>query len=483
MIPIIGFAPDSDPVTPGVLTDCSNVVPFDAGMMGAPVAADLGLTALAAECRGAALLTDLAGTRKLWAGTSAAAASPALYQQSGSGWTDRSRGAGYTLGADDRWSFAQFGNDALAASPSCKVQRSTGAAFADVASAPQAKIIVVAKDFAVALNTSVTTDTWYCSAYLDASDWTLSVSNQCVTGRLVSTPGALTAGLRFGDDVIAYKERSVYVGRYVGAPDVWRWDVVSNDVGCVGQEAVADTSYGHIFVGIDGVYLYNGTATIQPLSNGVLARWMRTDMSATYRYRTKVLWDKTNGLVWIYYPSAASSGACDRCVVYHPLTKRWGVAHATVEAVANYASAAITFDGGSTFLGTYDGGPTIPYDSPIWFGGEVGAAVFNTSHKVCTLSGGSVSSYFVTGDLGEDRGDTHCDMLAMRYSQLPTTSSATGYTRDEGGGSLVTQETSTQADGKHDMRQTARWHRFRVDQTGPWKAIGYQPRFRSAGNR
>jgi hypothetical protein len=426
------------------------------------------------------LLTNLAGTRKLWAGTPLG-----LYEQSGSGWTDRTRAAStYALGTDDRWSFAQFGNDALAATPSAKIQRSTAAAFADIASAPQAKIVVVAKDFAVALNTSATTDTWYCSAYLDASDWTLAVSTQCVTGRLVSTPGAITAGLRFGDDIVAYKERSLTIGRYVGAPDVWRWDVISNEVGCVGQEAVAETSYGHVFVGVDGIYLYSGTATIQDLSKGALSRWLRTDMSATYRYRCKVLWDKTNGLVWIYYPSAQSSGSCDRCVVYHPLTKRWGLAHATVEAVANYASAAITYDGGSTYFGTYDGGAAaIPFDSPIWFAGEVSSAVFNTSHKVCTLSGGTSSSYFVTGDLGDDRGDTHCDMLAMRYSLLPTTSTAIGYTRDEGGGTLTTQETSTQADGKHDMRQTARWHRFRVDQTGNWKAIGYQPRFKSAGMR
>jgi hypothetical protein len=479
VIQIIGFAPDADPATPGVLTACTNVMPFDAGMASAPSQLDAGLTALAAECRGAALLTNLSGTRKLFAGTTVA-----LYEQSGSGWTDRTRAAGaYSLGTDERWSFAQFGNSALAATPGVKIQRSTGGAFADIASAPQAKIVVVSKEFALALNTSVTTDTWYCSAYLDDNDWTLSVANQCVTGRLVSTPGSITAGLRFGDDVVAYKERSVTVGRYVGAPSVWQWDVISNDTGCVGQEAVAETPIGHIFMGMDGVYLYNGTASIQSLTNGVLSRWLATDISATYRFRAKLLWDRVNKIVWVYYPSASSTGACDRCLVYHVPTQRWGVSHSTIEATVNYATAAITYDGGSTYLGTYDGGPQVPYDSPIWNASEVSPAVFNASHKVCTLTGATASSSFTTGDIGDDRGDVHCDMLAMRYSLQPDTSSATGYTSDEAGGSLSTWDTSTKADGKHDMRQTARWHRFSVAQTGNWKASGYQPRFRKAGNR
>ena len=52
MTPLLGFAPDADPTTPGVITECTNLIPFEAGMKGAPVATSVGAAALAAACRG-----------------------------------------------------------------------------------------------------------------------------------------------------------------------------------------------------------------------------------------------------------------------------------------------------------------------------------------------------------------------------------------------------------------------------------------------
>jgi hypothetical protein len=55
---ILGFLPDADPSVAGVLTDCTNLIPFDQGMRGAPSAATpSGVPALAATCKGAAVVT------------------------------------------------------------------------------------------------------------------------------------------------------------------------------------------------------------------------------------------------------------------------------------------------------------------------------------------------------------------------------------------------------------------------------------------
>ena len=173
MTPILGFAPDVDPTVAGVLTDCSNLIPFEGGFRGAPVATSVGADALAAACRGIAAVTNLSGSRRVIAGTSTK-----LYELGTTAWTDVSRGASYTLGTDDRWSFIQYADATLAATPSAPIQRSTSGAFADIAGAPSAKIIEAAQGFAVAFNTSSFADEWYCSAYLDDTNWTLSVSNQ-----------------------------------------------------------------------------------------------------------------------------------------------------------------------------------------------------------------------------------------------------------------------------------------------------------------
>ena len=478
MIPLIGFSPDLDPMTPGVLTDCTMVVPYESGLKGAPAAVSPGVTALAAACIGSAVTTDLSDARRFLAGTATK-----LYEWDGATWNDRSRGGNYSAGTDDRWCFVPYGNSTLAATPTAKIQRSTGSgvAFADIATAPQAKVVENVLGFAIAFNTSTSSDQWACSALNDETDWTPSIATQSTTGRLIGGSGPLTAAKRFGDDVVAYKARSVFVGRYVGSPTVWEFRQVSNDVGCVGQEAIADTMIGHIFVGEDNVYLFDGT-TPRPLDNSLALRnWLFRDMSPAYRYRTIVSWDKASYTVTIHYCSAGST-TLDSAVVYHVLTKQWGRANRAVQAAVLYTSASLTYAGGAGIT-TYDSGPMIPYDSAFWISGSSALAIFDTTNTVQTLSGSTASSSFTTGDSGDESGYTFCDNFRVRYAQVPTTSSATGFSRDEEGGALTTGQTSSKADGRYNMRQRGRLHRFSVSLTGDWKAEAVRADTKPAGVR
>lgn len=481
MTPLLGFSPDLDPMTPGVITDCAMVIPFESGLKGAPAAATTGVTALAAACAGTAILSDLSNNRRFIAGTASK-----LYEWSGTAWSDVSRATSYTAGTEDRWSFIQYGNSALAATITAKIQRSTGTAFADIATAPQATLIESVLGFAMAFNTSdatygVSSDRWWCSALYDETDWTPAISTQCTTGRLVGGSGPITAARRFGDDIVVYKGRAMFVGRYAGPPSVWDFRQVSNDVGCIGPEAVVDTLIGHIFVGQDNLYLYDGT-TPRPLDNSqVLRNWLFLDMNPAYRYKTIVSYDRINYTVSIYYASTAGS-TIDSCVVYHLLTKQWGRANRSIEAAVAYISPTLTYAGNSSIT-TYNSGPAIPFDSPFWTAGSQVAAIFNTSHTVQTLSGSCTASHFTTGDLGDESGYSFCDKVRVRYAQAPSTSAATGYTRDQEGVTLATQTSNAMSDGRHNMRQLARFHRFRFDQTGDWQASAYRADTKPAGTR
>ena len=476
MTPLIGFSPDLDPMTPGVVTDCTMVVPYESGLKGAPAAVSPGVTALAAACIGSAVVNNLSDSRRFFAGTATK-----IYEWDGTTWNDRSRGANYSAGSDDRWTFAPYGNSVLAASPTCVIQRSTGVAFADIATAPQAKCLVTVLGFAIAFNTNTSSDQWACSALNDETSWTPSIATQATTGRLIGGSGPLTAAKRFGDDVVAYKARSVFVGRYAGAPVVWDFKQVSNDVGCVGQEAIADTMIGHIFVGEDNVYLFDGT-TPRPLDNSLALRnWLFRDMNPSYRYRTIVAWDKASYTVTIHYCSASSS-VIDSAVVYHVLTKQWGRANRSIQAAVSYTASSLTYSGGLGIT-TYDSGPMISYDSAFWISGSSVPAIFDTANTVQTLSGTTTSSSFTTGDMGDESAYTICDNVRVRYAQVPTTSTATGYTRDEEGGTLTTGQTSSKLDGRYNMRQRGRFHRFTVAQTGDWKAEAVRADFKTAGVR
>lgn len=106
-IKYIGFSPDLDPSTPGVLTDCDNIIPTTKGFSAGNSLVDSGLTALDGPCSGAYVGTLLDGTKRIVAGTQAK-----LWDISGGAWTDRSQAGGYT--GLSPWRFTMFGNNILA---------------------------------------------------------------------------------------------------------------------------------------------------------------------------------------------------------------------------------------------------------------------------------------------------------------------------------------------------------------------------------
>lgn len=479
MTPLLGFAPDLDPTTPGVITECANFVPYESGMKAANTPIDVGQAALASACRGSALTRDLSNTSRLFAGTSSN-----IYEAAGMTWN--SAASGFALSADDVWRFAVLGNSPLAVCPSANLQIYSAGVFSAITGAPKAKVVVVAKGFVMLLATNDpvygdSPDRWYCSASFDPTDWTPNVATQCGTGRLVEGAGPLTAGLRMGDTIVAYKERCVFVGQYVGGAAIWQWSPPIGDVGCVGVEAVADTPIGHVFVGSDNFYLFDGTRPV-PIGDQV-KQWWLDNSSSQYRYRTKLLWDRENNSVMVFYPSVASTGNCDSVLVYHILRRQWGVMTKTVEAVINYASQGITYDGGLPLITTYDTGPALSFDSPFWLTSKSSPGYFGTDHKIYTLTGVPGVSSFVTGDIGDESYFSWCDAVRVRCALQPTSMSIQGYTKAMSGADVLAGSGSSFDGSKFPMRQLGRFHRFAVTLNGAGKFTAYAASLKPAGNR
>lgn len=473
MTPLVGFLPDVDQATPGAIIAAENVVPVSNGMAGAPTpVAVSGVPALAAECRNAAVATRLDGTRRIFAGTPSQ-----LYELVLGAWV--SRASGFSLGAEARWDFAQFGDSTLAAAPGTAIQRSTSTTFIAIAGAPQAKAIEPAAGFVMAVNTDAGSDVWHCSALLDETDWTPALATQSATGRLVSSPGAITALKAFGDQLVAYKDRSMYLGRYVGSPAVWQWDLIPGDVGCIGVDAVTDLGgMGHFFVGRSDILLFDGTRA-QSVAEGKVRQWFFNHVSPTYIYLTTVVHDKQKGVVWVFYPSANST-VCDMAMVYHLGTGRWGTVTQTIEAALNYVLADATIDSvGGTILEA----PDVAFDSQYWLAGGRLTTVFTTDHQLSNLAGNTASSSMTLFDVGDDQAVSRLSRLRLAYQQAPTSATVEGLSRLSRGGSNSGGGSGIYSGGKFDIRQSGRFHRLTVNATGSWVAAGVDFDFFGAGQR
>lgn len=481
MIKLLGFAPDYEPTTPGILVDCVNIVPTENGLAGGPADVDAvdGLAALTAQCRGSAVLMDTVGIRRHFAGTQTR-----LYELAGGAWDDVSRStAGYTGSTENRWLFEQFGNVALATNDTEKLQWSTSGDFSDVTAAPIAKIAFTTDNFVFALNydhtaTGRVADGWYCSAYQDYSDWTPSVTTQSTRGRLIGNGGPLLAGLRLGPYAVAYKANSMFLGSYVGSPVVWQWERIPGDIGCVGPEALCDIGGAHIFIGEDNIWMFDGTRPT-PIAQG-LRQWFYDNCSPELIGKSIVKFDRQKNRIWIFYVSSGS-GSLDSALVYNLVTKQWGRANRSIEAAVNYVTAGLTWD---SIPGTdWTDMPDVPWDSQYWDGTGKSLAVFDTTHTLKVMNGTSTGGSITTGDFGDDGRVTMLRTSRVRFTKAPTSAAALGAFKMAEGEALTSGDSSDLADGKFDHRQSARFHRITYTMTGPFEATGVQPELIGEGWR
>lgn len=484
MISLLGFAPDVDVTTPGVLTDCVNFIPYANGMEGGPAAhTPSDVPALDATCLGASVVTNLAGVRRVIAGTATK-----LYELAGGSWGDVSRVAAYGASSDARWSIIQFGDSTLAANSGDTIQRSTGTGvdFADIAGAPTAEIIFSVGFQVMALNVNDGTDKpdgWQCCAINDETDWTPSLSTQAASGRLVSSPGAITAGAKLGAYAVAYKSKSIYVGQYVGAPSVWDWQQIpAGDIGCVGKEAVCDLGAAHFFVGEDNFFVFDGSRPA-PIGDQI-RQWFYDNSNPAYRHITKCVFDRQNDRVWVFFPSHSAS-SCDSALVYHVHAQKWGRSNRSVEAVINYVSSGLTFDTWDDAGATFEALPTIAYDSQYWLSGGQALAAFNTSHQLQFLTGESTASSFTTGDVGDDDATSLLTGVRPRFAPgyAPDSASIQVDGKFNSGDSWTPGPTSDLNDGKFDVMQEARWHRATASFTGPVRVTGVKASVVPGGTR
>ena len=471
LIPISGFAPDIDPTSPGVLVDVVDYIPTMKGYGAAPSNASAGFDALAAACIGASLVQLLDGTTRLFAATAAA-----IYEAVTSPtWTDRSKVGGYSGTTDHRWSFAQFGNTTYAALKSDTVQSSTSGAFADVAGANKARFVETVPGFVMLADTNDATygdqsDRWKCSAYLDGTDWTVSVTTQANTGRLVGAPGPIRGWKRLGDDIVAYKDRALFVGRYVGSPDVFDFTLLPGDVGCASNEAIINIGSAHLFIGYEDIYYFDGSRPV-PIGEQIKS-WFFSDLNKQFRYKITGVHDRTNSLAMFFYPSNSStSGTTDSCIVFNYKTNKWGFIDRGAECALENLTGQVTYANIGNYFASY-AAISVSYDSPFWTQNYPVPAIFDTSHILQSITGVPGTCSITTGDLGEDQTMTLITRTVPRFSTAPASATLTNYYRNTAGSSLTTDATTTMSSGKCDFLREARWHRLKLTTVGVCELSG-----------
>lgn len=480
IVKLLGYMPDADPTIPGVLTNCSGVVPSLKGMKAAPSPAASGMASLGVTCQGAALLYKLDGTNRFFAGSPTK-----LYEAGVSTWSDVSRSAAYTLPSTARWRFTQNNNVSLATNGADTMQASvTTGPFSCVPGAPAAYIVENVGQFVFALGTSANPNGWQCSALGDYQSWTVSIATQAASGTLSPSPGPITAGRAFGTSIVVYKKTSMYLGTYVGPPTIWQFDQIPGTAGAMSQESVINIGTleypKHIFMGEDDFYLYDGAKPI-PIGTSRVKQTVFGSIVQNRYYACCAVHDRKNNLVYFYYP-VADSIFPDHCIVYNYRTDRWGVDDRQIQIGCDFAVAETTYDSLGGNYTTYADLPNLPYDIAFLNSMQTTPAIFDTNNNLKTLTGVATNSSFTTGDFGDDAQFITVTRIRPRFLTKPTSATWTHAYRNNEGETLTADTASTLSSGAFDILRSARWHRGTMDMVGDWEMAGFAPEWAKDGS-
>lgn len=469
IVKLLGYAPDADPSVLGVLTNCSAAIPSLKGMKGAPSPAMTPLASLAGTCQGSAVMYKLDASTRFFAGTPTK-----IYEAAASTWTDVSRSAAYTGNSTQRWRYAQFGDVSLASNGADTVQASVSTGpFSCVSGAPVAAIVETVGNFVFGAGISGALNKIQWAGVNGYTSWAASISTQAGSDTLTATPGPITAARRFGNSIVVYKKKSMFLGINVGPPNIWEINSrqIPGDVGAMSQEVVVNIGTPenpkHLFMGEDNFYLYDGAKPIPIGTNKVKVQVFGSLLQSRY-YACAALHDRKNSLVYFFYP-VADSTLPDHCVVYNYRTDMWGLDDRQIEAAVEYVTPGITYDSLGGSYSTYDSLPSVPYDLAFLNSAQPQPGIFGTDHLIKTLTGAAGTTSITTGDIGDDVEVIDVNRVRPRFLTAPTSATWTPSYRQSIGDSLSSDSAVSLSSGTFDFLREARWHRGTMTCIGDWE--------------
>lgn len=488
---LLSYAPDIDPIIDGTIIDCNHVIPTVRGIAGAPspVVADVTANAASAVIS-AATLIKINGDARTFYGSNTK-----LYELVSKAYSDVSGSTTYTQVTQGRWRFSQYGDVSLAVSKQNVLRASSSTDFTAVISAasgatstaPSASVMEVVNDFiflgdttGVPGYTADTGDRWVCSAQGDYSDYVPRIAVQCVTGRVTSIPGKITAIKKFGDQVVIYKLRGMYLGTYSGPPIVWSFpELPTSNQGTWCQESVIALGTPeqplHFFVGTDDFYLFDGARPV-PVGAGVKEAFFGT-LNTAAADKINLVLDRRLNLVYVYYPIGGSA-TNNACLAWNYRTKRWGADHRSIKFAFEYSGGSVSYAGLGAYLSNLLG-TTATYGNLAPLGLTYGTLATKTSNLLpafydennilYTTTGAAISSTITTHHYGSDGIRAFLQRVTPRWIVKPSDASMDNYYW-HGSGDTPVLDTTVQMDGgRFDVMRSAGWHRFSFHFSGPWE--------------
>lgn len=466
VIPFGEWKPDqSDRANPtaeakGVISQAGQYAPF-------PDIQEYATTAeTSSVCLGARTVYDSDKAPHIFMGDAAA-----LYELQSRVATDVSQSSGYTLGDEDTWQIAQFGDNVVAVAASETPQfrfmgTSAPVAFADLTEAPDNATTVarvgdflwMGKDFTV-----------HWSAFNDFDEWTPSASTQAGNQELDQEQGEILALIGL-DYAAIFQERAIRRAIYVGPPVIWDFgqDYVEKARGVISRNGAAPFGRVIYYVADDGFYAFDGQLSL-PIGYGKVDSYFTGRLNYAFRHKICVGLDPLRKLVVVGFP-AGGNQFISELLIYSIQDRRWTHDEIDLEFLFQTPSEPFTVDNFSSLFTSNDLDDTSiapdNIDSAVFDDRRIRlAGVTPTNHRLGLFTGGARAATIETQEFEPipGRRGLVTEIWPVGDFQQGAVSAAVGYRRALPGAAVTfTNPTQMNRVGFCPQRVDARFMRGRL---------------------
>ena len=314
----------------------------------------------------------------------------------GVGRVSRLAGGDYAVPVGDVWSFVPFGANLLAANLADDIQYlniDSGTNFAALSgSPPKCKYLAVAGPYLLMghiasypnrVQTSGIDDAEYHTIGRRGADYQDFPDGEEIVGLIGAERGAVVI------QRTAIRQMVVSpAGEYS-----FTTSVLNPARGVVAPLSIAQIGPGKfVYYSADG-FMMNVEGI--PIGDERVDRWFDAEIDRAYIYDVRAMVDPFEKIVWFKGRRTDSSYFM---LGYRWSLDRWCLSDLNVEAMAALVTPGITIDGMDVYYATFDDA-TEPFDSRLFTGGTPTMAVFDTSHRLCYLTGTPRAATIQTPDI------------------------------------------------------------------------------------
>lgn len=139
---------------------------------------------------------------------------------------------------------------------------------------------------------------------------------------LGETPDVLVDALQLGDQMILYKERSMYSMSLIGSPYIFRFQRLPGDDGILSRGCAANTPKGHVVLTSNDVVIHQGQGATS-IADSRVRSFIFENLNKTVPERAFVCTNPPTNEVLICFPSTESEN-CDLAAVWNWRDNTWG---------------------------------------------------------------------------------------------------------------------------------------------------------------